>query len=75
MNIQNGWTTAKAVNGEIINVNVVPLHKYQRSSIGHKAVEVSKQIVLESGRILTLNIDGRSFYTDINKLYKLNIPS
>lgn len=75
MNIQNGWTTAKAVNGEIINVNVVPLHKYQRSSTGHKAVEVSKQIVLESGRILTLNIDGRSFYTDINKLYKLNIPS
>lgn len=71
MNIVNGWTTAKAVNGDIIRVNVIPLTKTQRNLKGKTLVEVAKQIELESGQRLILNLDGRSFYTDVNKLYKL----
>lgn len=71
MHIVNGWTTAKAVNGDIIRVNVIPLTKTQRNLTGKILVEVAKQIELESGERLGLNLDGRSFYTDVNKLYKL----
>ena len=36
MNIMNGWTTAKAVNGDIIRVNIVPLKKVQSNLHGQK---------------------------------------
>ena len=70
MNIMNGWTTAKAVNGDIIRVNIVPL-KSQSNLHGQTLVEVTKQVELESGTVLALNLDGKSFYTEFNKLYKL----
>lgn len=71
MNIMNGWTTAKAVNGDIIRVNIVPLKKVQSNLHGQTLVEVTKQVELESGTVLALNLDGKSFYTEFNKLYKL----
>lgn len=71
MNISNGWTTASAVNGDVIRVNIIPLKKIQSNLNGKTLVEVTKQVVLESGQKLTLNIDGKSFYTELNKLYKL----
>lgn len=67
----DGWTTAKAVNGDVIRVNVIPLTKVQSNLNGFSQVEVSKQIELESGQILNLNLDKKSFYTAINQLYKL----
>ncbi|KAB0628964.1 MULTISPECIES: transposase [Acinetobacter] len=71
MNISNGWTTASATNGDEIRVNIIPLKKIQSNLNGKTLVEVAKQVVLESGQKLTLNIDGKSFYTELNKLYKL----
>lgn len=71
MNISNGWTTASATNGDEIRVNIIPLKKIQSNLNGKILVEVAKQVVLESGQKLTLNIDGKSFYTELNKLYKL----
>ncbi|WP_252512908.1 transposase, partial [Acinetobacter soli] len=60
MNIMNGWTTAKAVNGDIIRVNIVPLKKVQSNLHGQTLVEVTKQVELESGTVLALNLDGKS---------------
>ena len=71
MNISNGWTTASATNGDEIRVNIIPLKKIQSNLNGKTLVEVAKQVVLESGQKLTLNIDGKSFYTELNKLYRL----
>ncbi|WP_180023752.1 transposase [Acinetobacter sp. YH1901134] len=71
MNISNGWTTASATNGDEIRVKIIPLKKIQSNLNGKILVEVAKQVVLESGQKLTLNIDGKSFYTELNKLYKL----
>ncbi|WP_180034835.1 MULTISPECIES: transposase [unclassified Acinetobacter] len=71
MNISNGWTTASATNGDEIRVNIIPLKKIQSNLNGKTLVEVAKQVVLESGQKLTLNIDGKSFYTELNKRYKL----
>ena len=71
MNISNGWMTAVAVNGEKIRVKIVPLMRKQNSLLGFISVEVSKQIQVESGEKFRLNLDGKSFYTGINNLYKL----
>lgn len=71
MHISNGWTTASAVNGDIINVNIIPLEKFQNNLSGKSLVEVSKQVQLESGESIAFNLDGKSFYIEINKLYKL----
>jgi hypothetical protein len=71
MNISNGWMTAVAVNGEKIRVKVVPLKRQQNTLLGLIWVEVSKQIQVESGERFRLNLDGKSFYTGINNLYKL----
>ena len=71
MNISNGWMTAVAVNGEKIRVKVVPLKRQQNTLFGLIWVEVSKQIQVESGENFRLNLDGRSFYTGLNNLYKL----
>jgi hypothetical protein len=71
MNTKNGWTTASAINGDVIRVNIIPLNKIQSNLKGKTLVEVSKQVELESGQKLTFNLDGKSFYTDVNKLYKI----
>jgi hypothetical protein len=71
MNIKNGWTTAAAPNGDVIRVNIIPLNKVQSTMTGITWVEVAKQVQLESGKKIELNLDGKSFYTELNKLYKL----
>ncbi|MDQ8937026.1 transposase [Acinetobacter rudis] len=71
MNISNGWMTAKAVNGDQIRVKVIPFKRKQNTMSGHTWVEVCKQIQVESGDLFQLNLDGKSFYTGLNKLYKL----
>lgn len=71
MNISNGLTTAAAINGDVIRVNIIPLNKIQSTMNGHTWVEVAKQVELESGKKIELNLDGKSFYTELNKLYKL----
>ncbi|MBK0062976.1 MULTISPECIES: transposase [unclassified Acinetobacter] len=71
MNIMNGWTTAKAVNGDVIRVNIIPFEMVQNTLNGQILVEVSKQVELESGAKMKLNLDGKSFYIELNKLYKL----
>ncbi|AXY56622.1 transposase [Acinetobacter chinensis] len=71
MNIKNGWTTAAAPNGDVIRVNIIPLNKVQSTMTGITWVEVTKQVQLESGKKIELNLDGKSFYTELNKLYKL----
>ncbi|TCB66432.1 transposase [Acinetobacter sp. ANC 4178] len=71
MNFLNGWTTARAINGDEIRVKIIPLKRKQNNLFGVSWVEVGKQIEFESGEKCALNIDGRSFYTLQNKLYKL----
>jgi len=62
---------AKANNGEQIKVKVVPLKRKQNNVNGTSLVEVGKKIQLASGQECLLNIDGKSFYTGLNQLYKL----
>lgn len=71
MNISNGWMNAAAVNGEQIRVKVIPFMREQNNILGKTWVEVSKQIEFESGETFSLNLDGKSFYAGLNKLYKL----
>ena len=35
-------------------------------------VEVGKRILLQSGIEVDLNLDGRTFYTSLNQLFKLD---
>ena len=67
----NGWTTAKAINGDEIRVKIIPLKRKQSNLSGVSWVEVGKQVEFESGEKCSLNLDGKSFYTELNKLYKL----
>ncbi|EPF72142.1 hypothetical protein [Acinetobacter rudis] len=71
MIISNGWMTAVAVNGEHIRVQVIPFKREQNNMSGVTWVEVCKQIQVESGEKFQLNLDGKSFYAGLNKLYKL----
>lgn len=71
MNISNGWMMAKAVNGDQIRVKVVPFKRKQNTMSGSAWVEVCKQIEVESGDLFQLNLDGKSFYVGLNKLYRL----
>lgn len=73
MNISNGWTTAKAVNGETIRINIIPFHKVQNTMRGQILVEVYKQVEVESGEVFEINLDGRSFFLGFNNLYKIMI--
>ncbi|TCB33687.1 transposase [Acinetobacter sp. ANC 4910] len=68
----NGWTTARATNGDEIRVKIIPLKRKQNNLFGVSWVEVGKQIEFESGEKYPLNVDGKSFYTALHKLYKLN---
>jgi len=63
---------AKSVNGREIVVSLIPLKKMQNTRDGFKWVEVGKKVLLESGIEIDLNLDGRSFYTGINEMFRLN---
>jgi len=63
---------AKSKNGTEIIVSLIPLHKMQNTRQGFKEIEVGKRVLLESGIAVDLNLDGRTFYTSLNQLFKLN---
>ena len=63
---------AKSKNGTEIIVSLIPLHKMQNTRQGFKQIEVGKRVLLESGIEVDLNLDGRTFYTSLNQLFKLN---
>lgn len=63
---------AKSKNGTEIIVSLIPLNKMQNTRHGLKKIEVGKRILLSSGVEVDLNLDGRTFYTSLNQLFKLN---
>ena len=63
---------AKSVNGREIVVSLIPLKKMQNTRDGFKWVQVGQKVLLESGIEIDLNLDGRSFYTGINEMFRLN---
>ena len=63
---------AKSKNGTEIIVSLIPLNKMQNTRQGFKEIEVGKRVQLESGIEVDLNLDGRTFYTSLNQLFKLN---
>ncbi|WP_087545208.1 transposase [Acinetobacter sp. WCHA29] len=71
LKIINEWRVAKASNGNEICVQIIPMKRQQNTLDGFKWVEVGKKIQLESGREVNFNLDGKSFYTDVNQLYRL----
>ncbi|ENX42813.1 hypothetical protein [Acinetobacter sp. NIPH 2100] len=71
LKIINDWRVAKASNGNEICVKIIPLKRQQNTLNGSKWVEVGKKILLDSGQEIDFNLDGNSFYTDINQLYRL----
>ncbi|MEJ2899070.1 hypothetical protein [Acinetobacter sp. NS-4] len=63
---------AKSKNGTEIIVSLIPLNKMQNTRQGFKQIEVGKRVLLSSGIEVDLNLDGRTFYTSLNQLFKLN---
>lgn len=63
---------AKSKNGTEIIVSLIPLNKMQNTRQGLKRIEVGKRVLLSSGVEVDLNLDGRTFYTSLNQLFKLN---
>ncbi len=63
---------AKSKNGTEIIVSLIPLNKMQNTRQGLKRIEVGKRVLLSSGVEVDLNLDGRTFYTPLNQLFKLN---
>lgn len=63
---------AKSKNGTEIIVSLISLNKMQNTRQGFKEIEVGKRVLLESGIEVDLNLDGRTFYTSLNQLFKLN---
>lgn len=63
---------ARSHSGVEIIVSLVPLNKMQNTRQGLREIEVGKRVLLASGIEVDLNVDGRSFYISINKLFKLN---
>ncbi|MFW1825311.1 hypothetical protein, partial [Acinetobacter baumannii] len=63
---------AKSKNGTEIIVSLIPQHKMQNTRQGLKQIEVGKRVLRESGIEVDLNLDGRTFYTSLNQLFKLN---
>ncbi len=63
---------AKSKNGTEILVSLIPLNKMQNTRQGLKRVEVGKRVLLSSGIEVDLNLDGHTFYTSLNQLFKLN---
>ena len=62
---------AKSTNGQEIVVSLVPAKKMQNTRDGFKWVEVGKKVLLQSGTEIDLNLDGRSFYTGIHEMFRL----
>ncbi|OTG91114.1 hypothetical protein [Acinetobacter sp. ANC 3813] len=73
MNTLNHVATSQ--NGTEILVSLIPLNKIQNTRKGFKAIEVGKRVLLESGIIVDLNLDGQTFYTSLNKMFKLNFKA
>jgi len=63
---------AKSKNGTEIIVSLILLNKMQNTRQGLKRIEVGKRVLLSSGVEVDLNLDGRTFYTSLNQLFKLN---
>ncbi|OTG81534.1 hypothetical protein [Acinetobacter sp. ANC 4648] len=63
---------AKSKNGTEIIVSLIPLNKLQNTRQGLKEIEVGKRVLLQSGIEVDLNLDGRTFYTSLNQLFKLD---
>ena len=63
---------AKSHNGTEIIVSLIPLNKMQNTRQGLQKIEVGKRILLQSGIVVDLNLDGRTFYTSLHHLFKLN---
>ncbi|ENU29951.1 hypothetical protein F991_02438 [Acinetobacter sp. CIP-A165] len=63
---------AKSPNGTEIIVSLIPVNKMKNTRQGLKTIEVGKKVLLQSGVEVDLNLDGRTFYTSLNKLFKLN---
>lgn len=63
---------AKSKNGTEIIVSLIPLNKMQNTRQGSKKIEVGKRVLLSSGMEVDLNLDGRTFYTSLNQLFKLS---
>lgn len=63
---------AKSVNGREILVSLVPSKKMQSTRDGFKWVEVGKKVLLQSGMEIELNLDGRSFYTGVHEMFRLD---
>lgn len=62
----------KSKNGTEIIVSLIPLNKMQNTRQGSKKIEVGKRVLLSSGMEVDLNLDGRTFYTSLNQLFKLS---
>ena len=63
---------AKSKNGTEIIISLIPLNKMQNTRQGLKKIEVGKRVLLSSGLEVDLNLDGCTFYTSLNQLFKLN---
>lgn len=63
---------AKSKNGTEIIVSLIPLNKMQNTRQGFKEIEVGKRVLLQSGIEVDLNLDGRTFYTCLNQLFRLD---
>ena len=63
---------AKSKNGTEIIVSLIQLNKLQNTRQGFKEIEVGKRVLLGSGVEVDLNLDGRTFYTSLNQLFKLD---
>ena len=68
----NEWHVATAADGNEINVKLVPLKRKQSTQDGFIWVEVGKMIQLPTGEEFQFNLDGKSFYTGVNQLYRLS---
>ena len=63
---------AKSKNGTEIIVSLISLNKMQNTRQDFKELEVDKRVPLQSEIEVDLNLDGRTFYTSLNQLFKLN---
>lgn len=65
------FRTAKSIDGDIIHVQIIASERKQNISGGFKWVKVGEKVLLDSGREINFNLDGRSFYVAPNQMYRL----
>ena len=70
--LEKNSLVAKSKNGTEIIVSLIPLNKMQNTRQGLQKIEVGKRGLLQSGIVVDLNLDGRTFYTSLHPLFKLN---